>query len=273
VIDRGVHGIVVNGSTGEFASMSDGEKRRNLEAVLEVAGGRVPVTAQVGGMTTAESVASAGHAKAAGADAALLVSPYYEPLDEEEIEYHFRAVADVGLPIMIYNNPAATGWSMSPELVERLAGIDEVRFIKDTTPDAGRVFRIRQLVGDRIQVLSGQDSLAIVGFLAGGATATVWGAANAIPEGCVRLWELTVARPQPEAARRLWSAIYPLARFFETNGYVQSVKTATRLRGMPVGPCRKPALPLGQAREQELTELLANVTSALRQVEPVRVAV
>ena len=116
-----------------------------------------------------------------GAAAALLVSPYYESLDEREIEYHYRAVAAVGLPVMIYNNPAATGWSMTPELIERLAQIEGVRFLKDTTPDAGRVFRIKELVGDRIQVVSGQDSLAIVGFLAGGATATVWGAANAIP--------------------------------------------------------------------------------------------
>ena len=263
LVERGVHGVVVNGSTGEFASMTEDERRVNLECVIEAVGHRVPITAQVGAMTTAQSVANTEHASKAGAMAGLLVSPYYEALDDREILRHFTEVAAVGLPIMIYNNPAATGWSMTPELIAELAGIDGVSYLKDTTPDAGRVFRIQQLVGDRLEVLSGQDSLAIVGFLAAGARATVWGAANAIPEACVRLWELTVDRPDPAAARELWKSIYPLARFFETSGYVQSVKAATALRGAQVGPCRAPALPLLPARLDELADLLSTIATAL----------
>jgi 4-hydroxy-tetrahydrodipicolinate synthase len=266
LILRGAHGVVVNGSTGEFAALTVAERRQVAEAVIEAAGGRVPVTVQVGGMTTAEAVAHAEHALAAGAVAGMLVCPYYEPLDEREIEAYFRDVARVGLPLMIYNNPAATGWSMAPELVARLSEIDGVGSIKDTTGDAGRIFRIRELCGDRLEILNGQDSLAILGFLAG-ARATVWGAVNAMPEACVRLWELTVRDPDLDAARALWEVVYPVTRFFEQSGYVQAVKAATNLRGIDVGPPRHPALPLEAGRLAELEPLMARVARTVA-VEP-----
>ncbi|MDQ6815864.1 MAG: dihydrodipicolinate synthase family protein [Actinomycetota bacterium] len=265
LIERGIHGIVVNGSTGEFAALTVSERRQVVDAVLEATDGRVPVTVQVGAMTTQEAVAHAQHAAAAGASAAMLVCPYYEPIDDREVEAYFRDVAAVGLPLMIYNNPAATGWSMDPSLIARLSEIDEVCYIKDTTTDLSRMFRIRQLCGDRLQILSGQDSLALVGFLAG-AQATVWGAPNATPEACVRLWELTVRDPDLEAARALWDALYPVMRFFEESGYVQAVKAGTNLR-IDIGPPRHPALPLDDDRVGELKVLMERLASAVA-VEP-----
>lgn len=262
LIRRGVHGIVVNGSTGEFAAMTVTERRTVAEAVIGAADGRVPVTVQVGAMTSDEAVAHAEHAAAAGGVAAMLVCPYYEPVDEREIEAYFRRVAQVGLPLMIYNNPAATGWSMTPELIARLSEIEPVRYIKDTTGDAGRIFRIRELCGDRLEILNGQDTLALLGFLAG-AQATVWGAVNATPEACVRLWELTVRSPDLSGARALWDVLYPVMRFFEQSGYVQAVKAATSLRGVDVGPPRQPALPLTAERLAELEPLMERVTEAV----------
>jgi 4-hydroxy-tetrahydrodipicolinate synthase len=262
LIARGIHGIVVNGSTGEFASLTVEERRRMVETVLEVAGGRVPVTAQVGAMSTAEAVAHAEHAQAHGAFAVMLVSPYYEPLDEREIEAYFRRVAEVGLPVMVYNNPAATGWSMQPTLIARLSEIENIRYLKDTTGEAGRIFGILELCGDRIQILNGQDSLALVGFLAG-AKATVWGAPNATPEACVRLWELTVRELDIEAARELWTALYPVMSFFEEVGYTPAVKAATKLRGIDVGPPRHPALPIEARRVEELARLLERLNSVM----------
>lgn len=262
LIERGLDGIVVNGSTGEFASLTVEERRRIVETVIEVADGRVPVTAQVGAMSTAEAVAHAEHAKATGAFAAMLVCPYYEPLEEREIEAYFARVAEVGLPLMIYNNPGATGWSMDPTLIARLGEIDEVRYIKDTTGDASRIFHIAELCGDRLQILNGQDSLALVGFLAG-ARATVWGAPNATPEACVRLWELTVGDLDLEAARALWTAMFPVMRFFEQSGYTQAVKAATKLRGIDVGPPRHPALPIEPDRVDELEKLLERLDAVV----------
>ncbi|MFF3940533.1 dihydrodipicolinate synthase family protein [Streptomyces phaeofaciens] len=263
LIDRGVHGLVVNGSTGEFASLSTEERRLNLETVIAAVGDRTQVTAQVGAMTTADAVASAEHALKAGAVAGMLVCPYYEAIDEREVEDYFRTVAEVGLPLMIYNNPSATGWSMRPEFIAELATIDGVRFLKDTTPEVGRLFRIRQLCGDSIEILSGQDSVALAGFLAGGARATVWGAVNAVPEACVRLWELAVLDRDAERAREFWQHLYPLTHFFETHGYAQAVKTATNLRGVDVGVPRLPALPVPESDLDELRRVLALANQAV----------
>lgn len=265
LIDRGVHGLVVNGSTGEFASLTPEERRLNLETVIAAVAGRGPVTAQIGAMTTAEAVAGAEHARTVGAVAGMLVCPYYEAIDEREVERYFRTVAEVGLPLMIYNNPSATGWSMRPEFIAELACINGVRFLKDTTPEVGRLFRIRQLCGDHIEILSGQDSVALAGFLAGGARATVWGAVNAVPEACVLLWELAAVRQDAERAREFWQRLYPLTHFFETHGYAQAVKTATNLRGVEVGPPRLPALPLAESELAELHKLLTQANEAVVQ--------
>jgi 4-hydroxy-tetrahydrodipicolinate synthase len=262
LIDRGVHGIVVNGSTGEFASLTVDERHRILEAVIEVADERVPVTAQIGAMSTGEAVAHAEHAQATGATAGMLICPYYEPLTEREVEEYFAAVAQVGLPLMIYNNPTATGWSMAPSLIARLSEIDEVRYVKDTTGDISRIFQITELCEDRIQILNGQDSVALAGFLVG-ARATVWGAPNATPEACVRLWELTVASLDLDAARVLWAALFPAMWFFEESGYSAAVKAATKLRGLDLGPPRHPVLPMEPGRIEELGRLLERLESTL----------
>ncbi len=260
-IGAGMHGVVVNGSTGEFPALTPDERRRTVEVVADAAAGRVPMTVQVGAMTTRESEL-AEHATGSGAACLLVVSPYYEPLVDDEIADHFSAVAEVGPPVMIYNNPSGTGWTMSPELIARLAEHDNIRFLKDTTGDARRLFRIRELCGDDLELLNGQDTLALLGFLAG-AQATVWGAPNAVPEACLRLWQLTVDSPDLAAARALWECFYPVNRFFEENGYMAAVKAATRLRGVEVGRPRRPIAPLGTEQTGELQGLLTQLEHGL----------
>ncbi len=262
-IKSGIHGVVVNGSTGEFASLTVEERRRNVELVTQVARGRIPVVVHVAAMTTREAVAHTEHAAGQNAVAVMLVSPWYEPLNEREIEAHLRAVAGVGVPVMLYNNPAATGWSLRPEFIAELAErVDGFRYLKDTTGDPGRLFRIQELVGDRLQLLNGQDTLALLGFLAG-TRGAVWGAPNATPEACVELWRRTVQRTDLAAARDLWSAFYPVNRFFEQEGYQAAVKAGANLRGLRVGPPRRPNLPLPPDRVQVLAGLLERLNAAL----------
>jgi 4-hydroxy-tetrahydrodipicolinate synthase len=262
-ISHGVHGLVVNGSTGEFTSLTPEERKRNVIVTTDAAGGRVPIIVQVGAMTTREAVAHAEHAGAQGAVCVMLVCPWYEPLNDREIEEYVRAVAAVGLPVMLYNNPAATGWSMSPELIARLAErIDGFQYLKDTTGNAGRLFRIKELCGDRIELLNGQDTLAFLGFLAG-TRGTVWGAPNATPDACVELWRRTVQSPDIAAARKLWAAFYPVNRFFEEEGYVAAVKAGTSLRGVKAGEPRRPNLPLAPDRVQALATLLERLDGML----------
>lgn len=262
-ITHGVHGVVVNGSTGEFASLTPEERRRNVEVVRDAVDARARLIVHVGAMTTREAVGHTEHAAARGAVCVMLVSPWYEAINEREIEGYVRAVADVGVPVMVYNNPAATGWSMSAEFIARLAErIDGFRYLKDTTGNAGRLFRIRELCGDRLELLNGQDTLALLGFLAG-TRGSVWGAPNATPQACVELWRRTVERLDLPAALRLWDAFYPVNRFFEEEGYMAAVKAGAQLRGIKVGLTRRPNLPLPPDRVQVLAGLLERLDQVL----------
>ncbi|MCA3749729.1 MAG: dihydrodipicolinate synthase family protein [Rubrobacter sp.] len=266
-IGHGMHGLVVNGSTGEFTSLTFEERRRNVEVVREAAGGRVPLIVHVGAMTTREAVAHAEHAADQGAICVMLVNPWYEALNEREIEEHLRAVASVGLPVMVYNNPGATGWSLDTDFIAQLAErVDGFRYLKDTTGDAGRLFRIQELCGDRLELLNGLDTLAFLGFLAG-TRGTVWGAPNATPEACLKLWSLTVERPDLPAARELWSAFYPVNHFFESEGYMAAVKAGAQIRGLKVGPTRRPNLPLPPDRVRVLATLMERLDAAVGAVQ------
>lgn len=258
LIQRGVHGLVANGTTGEFASLTVSERQRTAELVIDAADGRVPVTVQVGALTPQEAVAHTEHARDHGADQVMLVAPFYEHLCEAEIEDYVRRVAAVEVPIMLYNNPGATGWSMAPELIARLAEIPAVAYIKDSTDDPRRMFRIKELCGDSIQVLQGTDTLALLGFLGGG-RAMVWGAANALPEECVALWRLAVAQQDLVGARDAWALLYPINRFLEEAGYVAAVKAATSLRGIEVGDPRPPLRPLTESDLETLRGLVAQL--------------
>jgi 4-hydroxy-tetrahydrodipicolinate synthase len=262
-IGHGVHGIVANGSTGEFTSLTPQERQRNVEVIKQAADGRVPLIVHVGAMTTREAVAHAEHAVDQGAACVMLVNPWYEALNEREIEEHLRAVASVGLPVMVYNNPGATGRSLRTEFIAHLAErIEEFRYLKDTTGDPGRLFRIKELCGERLELLNGMDTLAFLGFLAG-TRGTVWGAPNATPQACVQLWRLTVEQTDLPAARELWSAFYPVNRFFEEEGYMAAVKAGAQLRGLKVGPTRRPNLPLPPDRVQVLATLMERLDAAV----------
>jgi 4-hydroxy-tetrahydrodipicolinate synthase len=247
--------------------LTEDERREFLATVIKVAAGSVRVTAQVGAMTTAAAVEGAAHAQELGADAVIAICPYYEGLDEREIEGYYRAIAEVGLPVMLYNNPYVTGWSMRPEFVARLAQIDGVDFIKDTTADAvDRIFRIHQLCGDTLEYISGMDTLAFSAFTAG-VRAAVWGAANATPEACVRLWELTVRDEEYDKARALWRAFYPVNRFFEESGYCAVLRATCIRRGVDLGRSRPPVLPFDESLLPELEDLLGELEATMQALE------
>ncbi len=262
-IAAGVHGLVVCGSTGEFPALSGTERRAVTQTVCKAATGRVPVTVGVGAMSTVEAVALAQHANGAGADAVMLVGPYYEPPSEDEIYDYTVAVAeDGGLPVLLYNNPAGTGYSLSPRFIARLARIPGVVAIKDTTGEARRIEEIRHLCGRRVQLLSGQDTLQFVGFVAG-ARAAVWGAPNAVPRACAELFERVVARGDIDGGRRLWNRLYPVNRFFEAEGYVAAVKAGAGLRGLDLGPPRPPIKPLPPKPRARLAKLMHKLDAGL----------
>ena len=132
-IGGGVHGVVVNGSTGEFTALTSDERRRAVEIVVDQIGGRVPVVAQTGAASTAEAVRLSRHAESAGADIVMALTPYYEVLSEREIKAYFRTVAgSVNLPVMLYNIPGLTGIDLLPDTVGALAReVENIQYVKN----------------------------------------------------------------------------------------------------------------------------------------------
>jgi 4-hydroxy-tetrahydrodipicolinate synthase len=262
-IRNGIHGLIPCGSTGEFPALTNEERRAVTDTVCDAAKGRVPVTVGVGAMSTAEAVGLARHAKKAGADAVMVVGPYYEEPTEDELRDYVAAIAgDGGLPVLLYNNPAGTGYNLSTQFIAELSRMPEVVAIKDTTHQAARIEEIRHLCGNRVQILSGQDTLQYVGFVSG-ARASVWGAPNAVPAACAALFERIVTRGDLIGGRKLWGRLYPVNRFLEAEGYVASVKAGAQIRGVEVGPPRLPIKPLGDKPRARLAKLMAQLDKAM----------
>lgn len=259
-LSAGIEGLVVAGGTGEGLTLTEREVQRVLAITLEVAGGRIPVTANVSALSTAVAVRNAQKARVAGARIVMLQAPFDAPLNDEEIVGHFAAVAQVGLPIMVYNN-VSNGPSLSTDMIARLAAIEGVDYLKDSSSDAARMAEVELKTHGALQVLLGKDSFALFGFLCG-AQAAVLGSANAIPRACVLLHHLAVVQEDAAAARALWRTMGPLLGFFEAESYVAAVKLATALHGVPVGDPRLPTLPLARDKHARLKELLDPVEVA-----------
>lgn len=256
-VNAGVRGLVVAGGTGEGLALTDEEWARLLSVVVQAAAGRATVTAHVSALSTAGAVRNAERARTIGAQIAMLQAPYDVPLTDDEVALYFAAVAAVGLPVMAYNN-VSTGISLSVDLIARLAEIEGVRYLKDSSSDAARMVEVQLGTPAEFQVLLGKDSFALFGFLSG-ARAAVLGSANAFPDACVRLHRLAVLEDDQTSARAAWREIAPLMRFFEQESYVAAVKAATTMAGIGVGDPRSPALPLPEEKRPELERLLAAV--------------
>ena len=262
-IGYGLHGLVTCGSTGEFPALSNEERRAVSATVCRAARGRVPVTVGVGAMSTVEAVGLARHARKVGGDAVMLVGPYYEEPSEDELWDYVEAVAgDGGLPVLLYNNPAGTGYSMTTAFIAKCSRIPGVVAIKDTTHQAARIEELRHLCGKRIQLLSGQDTLQFIGLVAG-ARAAIWGAPNAVPGACVELFERIAVRGDVAGGRALWDRLYPVNRFLEAEGYVAAVKAGADIRGLHLGDPRLPIKPLAAAARTRLAKLMAMLEKAM----------
>jgi 4-hydroxy-tetrahydrodipicolinate synthase len=253
LIESGVHIILANGGTGEFAYLRENERRRIAEVSVKHVAGRADVFVQTSAVNTADAIANSKAAKDAGADAIMVLPPYFEGPSMDGVHWHFESVARaVELPIVVYNIPQHSGIDITPEVFAKLLKIDHIRYIKDST---GSLVRIQQLVATGGGVFNGADPIAFQGMLAG-AVGAIWGAVNAMPKEAVRLFNLVEERHLTEAAD-LWQKMLPAQLFFWTHPYNPSIKAATNLMGRKIGDCRKPQLTLREAEMAELREALA----------------
>src|ERR671927_1682559 len=225
LIGAGVGGLVPGGSTGEFTTLSHAERRELVEVTVDAAGGRVPVVAGTGALSTRETVELSVHAEQAGAAAVMIVPPFYDAPSRRELRAHYTAVADaIGIPIMYYNLPSATGVRLPAEQLRELP----ITSLKDTGGDATAATELIQTDGPTL--LNGWDTLTFAA-LAAGVRAVVWGVASIVPEPCVELHRLLIDDIDLPAAGDLWARLWPLCRFLESQSYPAAVKAACGLTG------------------------------------------
>ncbi|MEH7391031.1 4-hydroxy-tetrahydrodipicolinate synthase [Bacillus sp. JJ1474] len=259
-LDQGVSGLVINGSTGEFVSLSKEEKFQMVETVLKEVNGRIPVIVGTAAETTKETIEYTKQAEAHGADCALIINPYYMKPKENEIYYHFKEVSNaVNIPIMLYNNPFTSGVNLSTELMLQIGReCENVTHIKESSGEIGKVRDLaRQGKGD-FEVFCGAEELVMESYFVG-ATGWISVAGNIVPKLVTDMFN-HFQNGEIEKAWAINDRILPLCSFLEGSGkYVQIVKRAMDLQGLAGGPARYPRLGLSQEEEQKLKELLASL--------------
>ncbi len=241
-IKQGTHGVVPVGTTGESPTLSHEEHRLVVSLTVEVAKGRVPVIAGTGSNSTEEAIALTRHAKEAGADAALIVTPYYNKPSQEGLYQHYKAIHDaVDLPIIIYNIPGRSVIDMSVATMARLAKLPNIVGVKDATADLARPLRTRVEIGPDFCQLSGEDA-TVTGFLAQGGVGCISVTANVAPALCSQLHEAWQRGDLVEMAR-IRDILLPLhqAMFVETSP--APVKYAASLLGKSTPDVRLPLVP------------------------------
>jgi dihydrodipicolinate synthase/N-acetylneuraminate lyase len=255
LLEAGVHGFVATGTMGEAGSLTTEERRTVVRAVVEAAGGRVPAVAGVSSGSARQSLAYARDAAEAGADAIMCLPPLGYRADADELVAFFADVAGGGLPLMVYNNPEASGVDLAPELIVRIAQeVEGVVAIKECSGDARRLAALIN-ADSGLEVLVGGDDWALEGFCAG-ATGWVTGVGVVAPREVVELYDLCRAG-ELDAARAVYRRILPIARFDMTPKLVQYFKAAQDAVGFTGGPTRAPRLPLNEAERAELEVALS----------------
>ena len=231
-IDQGSNALVPCGTTGEAATLTSDEHRALIEATVEVARGRVPVIAGCGSNNTAHAIELTRAAKAAGADAALHVPPYYNRPNQDGIYLHLAAVADLGIDVMLYNVPARTITDISVETMARLSHLPAVIGVKDATGNLARVSAQRAACGEEFIQLSGNDDMAL-GFSAMGGVGCISVTANVAPRLCSQFQEAIREGRWPDALA-LQDRLFPLHTALFTDASPGPVKYALgKVRGYP----------------------------------------
>jgi 4-hydroxy-tetrahydrodipicolinate synthase len=241
-IDQGSHGLVPMGTTGESPTVSHDEHDAVVETVVKTAAGRVPVMAGAGSNNTIETVRLVKHAKAVGADAALVVTPYYNKPTQRGLIAHFKAAADCGLPIYIYNIPPRSVIDMTPDTMGKLAQHPNIVGVKDSTGDVTRVSLQRQTCGHDFIQMGAEDPSAL-GHFAHGGVGCISVTANVAPALCAE-FQNALARGDFSSALKLQDRLMPLHSAIFTEPGLVGAKYGASLLGKCSEEVRSPLTPL-----------------------------
>lgn len=256
-IEGGVRGLIPLGSTGEFLSVSREERAAVVDCVVRTAAGRVPVLVGTGAEDTREAVALSREAEAQGADGVMVIPPFYSVPTPEELRRHYDRIGSaIGVPIMIYNNPATANVDLTPEILAELSRIPNCRYVKESTLEVTRVRDILAVCGDRLQVFAG-----VLGYESAWLDAVGWVAvcSNVAPRLSSDMFEAAAFEADRGKAHALYRRLAPLLPWVGGPRYVSGTKAAFRLIGMDMGPPRPPRLPLPDRDLPALADVLRGV--------------
>ncbi|PXX94756.1 4-hydroxy-tetrahydrodipicolinate synthase [Halomonas sp. LBP4] len=250
LIDQGVHGLIIGGTTGEYYALSKEERKQVFDSVAGHAKGRIPIMAGINATTTEDSLELGQHAKAAGFDAILVAAPYYCQPAQDELLTHIRCVDDaLDMPIMLYNFPDRTGVPMTLELIEALRDHPNVQAIKESTGSIERMHALANDHADQLQLSCGMDD-QVLEFFVWGARSWVAGASNFLAPEHVALYQACVVEQDFVAGRELAARLLPMLNLLEQGGkFCQYIKYGCELAGLPVGPAHRPLLPLNETEK------------------------
>lgn len=259
LVKKGVNGLFISGNAGEYYALSLEEKKQLLKVACETVQGAVPVYFGSGASSTAETVSLTQLAEKGGADAVSVITPSACRPSQEDLYVHYKTIAgSTSLPVLIYNNPAATGVSVSPGLMKRLSEIDNIVGVKDSSGDFMVTLDFISIAPGRLHVLAGRDGLILPTLMQGG-TGAISSVASAVPELAVSIYENYKAGNM-ERAVESQKQFASLRSLFSLGTFPSVVKAALKLRGLDVGAPRLPVLALAEDKvkvlERKLHEIL-----------------
>jgi 4-hydroxy-tetrahydrodipicolinate synthase len=256
-IGEGTNGLVPVGTTGESPTLSHDEHKQVVEWCIDQAKGRVPVIAGAGSNSTREAIELARHAEQAGADAVLVVTPYYNKPTQEGLYQHFKAINDaIGIPIIIYNIPARSVIDMSVDTMKRLYELKNIAGVKDATANVVRVSQQRAVLGEGFNQLSGEDATAL-GFMAHGGHGCISVTSNVAPRLCAE-FQSACLRGDYATALKLQDKLMPLHQnlFIETNP--SPAKYALSVLGKIAETVRLPMVPLAEKSKAAVRDAMVH---------------
>lgn len=259
LIGTGVHGLAPLGSTGEFAYLSQEQRRRVVDTVILANRGRVPVVAGVASTSTTDAVAQTEYLVEAGADGILAILEAYFPVSDEGVEAYFTAIARAakGRPVVLYTNPQFQRSDLSLQVIERLSRIDNIRYIKDASTNTGRLLSIIERTRGRMEVFAASAHIPICVMMIGG-VGWMAGPACIVPKQSIALYEAAKAGDWVRAME-LQRPMWKVNEIFAKYSIAACIKTALDLQGFAVGAPVHPQMPLTDAARAEIAGVLRDV--------------
>ncbi len=267
LIAADIHGVIVAGTTGEYYAQTAEERLALMRLAKDVIKDRLPLIVGTGATRTEDSIGFAEAAKAAGADALLVTTPpYAQPTGRENALHALAIDRAANLPIMLYNYPGRMAAAMDEDYLDRIGRSPNFCAIKESSGDINRVHLLARDY-PHIQLSCGMDDQALE-FFAWGARSWVCAGSNFAADAHIALWRACAVNGDFAKGRRIMSAMLPLMRVLEQGGkFVQCIKHGLALRGLPVGPPRRPLQPLNKEEKRALAETVKVMDAAIAKIE------